>query len=126
MSIVVVCAIMNDDDGDGDDVRDFFLKAPISQAELDSVGSAVQTNLERVIERMEVQDNLYQQYRQPETINNDTLNDLEMLNESCCCCDQEQQLDPRSYQLALLEQAKRENTIVHLGTGAGYVTLCML
>ena len=106
------------DDGD-DDVRSFFLKPPVSQEELEQVVPVVEARLEQVLQRVEGEDDIlrfYQEFLQQEknSLSKENSDSTEVLTDM-----EDRQLDPRSYQQALLERAKTENIIVHLGTGAG-------
>jgi hypothetical protein len=115
-------ATMKEEDGDesmlnGDwDVRSFFLKPPASAEELEQLAPDMETRLGGVVEQMEQENccRIYQECQKKILRDVEQTSDLvEDVDVDCT------QIDPRSYQLALLERAKHENTIVHLGTGTG-------
>lgn len=98
-------------------VKAFFLASPVSPKELKEVGPHVEKALTSIVEQMEEQGPaMYQRFQaQQKRIETQQKEDAATVEESTDAL----QVDPRSYQRALLEIAKKENTIVHLGTGTG-------
>lgn len=121
----------NKGDGVDEDIRAFFTSPVVSSSDVALVGPSVTRSLEEVVVLMETKGpKLYTEYKANKTKNqyrsaskkkgeNDdgTKNDKpteEDYDPSCL-----EGTDPRSYQMALLNIAKKQNTIVHLGTGTG-------
>ena len=110
--------------GEGDDdVLSFFLKPSVSPEELDQIVPVVTARLEHVLQRVEGEDDVLRFYKDcqqqekkspPEEMDSASIED-ECVDEM----EDEYQRDPRPYQQALLQRAKTENIIVHLGTGSG-------
>ena len=117
---------MDDSDNHNDvdrDVCKFFSQSPVSLQEVEEFRPQVEARIEHVAELLESKDalRLYKEYLEKKK-------DEDPVEQQPIVDVDEDFLslpDPRSYQTALLERAKQENIIVHLGTGK-YKTVALL
>jgi hypothetical protein len=131
----------SDDDGD---VRSFFLSKPVSRHDQRIVGPSVTRALEQAVALMEekgVQAYLEFQEKEKElreqrnkgvVSGKETPTSISREGSPTGSVESNESgsksiaVDPRSYQTALLEIAKRQNSIVHLGTGSGKTLIALL
>lgn len=108
-------------------VFDFFTAPAVAEKDLKDHEPRIQNAIEKIIDLMESKGaRAYLEYKAKQKEKTMTTNKKNNGKDSCA--DEEDttvdgdsliRCDPRSYQTALLEIAKQQNTIVHLGTGSG-------
>jgi len=128
----------HDDDGgdaDADDVRAFYMSKPISDEELDAIEPRVVDALRGVLKKWDREGGkaLLEEIRRQEQAARDrkARKSKEVLGHFAGLRGDGGgnggiSGDARNYQTALLRIAKRENVIVHLGTGTGKTLIAIL
>ena len=123
-----------------EDIKRFFTAPVISKEQLEAIGPSVEKAIDKVVDFIESDLNAacakYQDVKNAEAAaaaakrsnmnatNDDDTTNTDTADASTRTPDATNMLnsvDPRSYQTALLNIAKKQNTIVHLGTGTGKV-----
>jgi hypothetical protein len=113
------------DDAVDNDIRAFFTSPVVSSSDVELVGPSVTRALEEVVQLMETKKPaLYSDYKANSKKDDGRSDAKKSVNDDGSCEEEYdpsrlEGIDPRTYQMALLNIAKKKNTIVHLGTGTG-------
>lgn len=107
---------------DHEDVRQFLFETSVTPEEIQKATETVELNLQKVLQAVQQKDTPCKKKApspssSPKHTNNNDEIEIDALSTLH---------DPRSYQRLLYERAKRENIIVHLGTGTGKTLIALM
>jgi ERCC4-related helicase len=113
--------------GNSDYDASIFVRSPISAAELEAVAGKVKSALEQPLRNIEKEGyHVYKQHIEQLKVKAEITKKKEDERIQQALSDSKIRGNPREYQTALFEIAKRKNIIINLGTGCGKTLIAVL